>query len=123
MLAKKVINKQTKGYKHHPQLIRFLSHKNPNEAINYYLCAIYKESTKRGYNFNKQKFKFIRKTIPIITTDKQIEYEWKHFKKKLQRRNKKWLIHISNVKKPEPHPIFKIQKGKIEKWEHPYFLK
>ncbi|GIW62281.1 MAG: hypothetical protein KatS3mg090_0107 [Patescibacteria group bacterium] len=55
LLAKKVLEGKTKGYKNHPQLNRFKTHKKPLEAINSYLFNIYKEAKKRGYNFDKKK--------------------------------------------------------------------
>jgi len=53
LLAKKVLEGKTKGYKNHPQLKRF---KNSNDAlncINQYLTSVYEEALNRGYNFSK----------------------------------------------------------------------
>jgi hypothetical protein len=55
LLAKAVLNGETKGYKNHPQLIRFKINKNPKALINTYLLHIYKESISRGYKFNRNK--------------------------------------------------------------------
>ena len=55
LLAQSVFLGKTKGWKNHPQLIRFSDTKNPIEAIGYYLQKIYEESHKRGYKYNKNK--------------------------------------------------------------------
>ena len=41
LLAKNVLEGNTKGYKNHPQLIRFKSIEKPLEAINQYLSLIH----------------------------------------------------------------------------------
>jgi hypothetical protein len=56
LLAKKVLEGKTKGYKNHPQLIRFMGSKYPLEQINIFLGEVYNESLKRGYKFDKAKF-------------------------------------------------------------------
>jgi hypothetical protein len=48
LLAKKVLQGKTKGYKNHPQLIRFKAFKNPINAINSCLYFVFLESQKRG---------------------------------------------------------------------------
>ncbi len=44
LLAKNVLTGNTKGYKNHPQLLRFKNTENPLDAINQYLTEIYKEA-------------------------------------------------------------------------------
>lgn len=55
LLAKNVIENKTKGYRNHPQLIRFKKVNDPVDAINCYLSEIHKEAIKRKYNFDKSK--------------------------------------------------------------------
>ena len=55
LLAKNVLENKTKGYKNHPQLIRFRTFANPGDAINYYLSEILKEAVRRNYNFDRTK--------------------------------------------------------------------
>lgn len=114
LLAKKVLQKKTKSYKNHPQMKRFKS--LPLKYINTYLYHIYKESCRRGYCFDKRKINkpFTKKKISV--TDKQLEYEFKHLKKKLKNRNKIKYNEIKKLK-PKPHPLFRVKKGKIEDWE------
>ncbi|MFA5382302.1 MAG: pyrimidine dimer DNA glycosylase/endonuclease V [Candidatus Micrarchaeia archaeon] len=116
LLAKKVLKNQTKGYKNHPQLIRFKKNKDKILMINTYLYYIQKEAENRKYNFDKTKLgRKTKKTILI--TNKQIEYEFEHLKKKLKKRDKNKYKEIKKIKKIKPHPLFNIKKGEIEKWE------
>lgn len=117
MLAKNVLEGNTKGYKNHPQLFRFKNYENPIKAINYYLYEVFKEACSRGYNFDKTKIKAIqiKKRIPI--NSEQIKFEFKHLLKKLKSRDKERYRKIVPTKKIELHPLFFTKKGKIESWE------
>ena len=55
LLAQKVLQGRTRGYRNHPRLIRFRAHKDPVEAIAAYLHFVYKEALARGYNFDLTK--------------------------------------------------------------------
>ena len=55
LLAQNVLIGNTKGYKNHPQLIRFKNTNNPLGAIACYLRDVVDEADKRGYNFNRNK--------------------------------------------------------------------
>ncbi|MDD2487411.1 MAG: pyrimidine dimer DNA glycosylase/endonuclease V [Candidatus Gracilibacteria bacterium] len=77
LLAKKVLEGNTVGYKNHSQLNRFKAISNPSLGINAFLTQIYLEAKNRGYNFSKNKIEIID-TIGIIeVTDGQIEFEKK----------------------------------------------
>ena len=56
LLAKKVLEGKTIGYKNHPQLFRFKKSVVALDAINYYLQFVWIEAENRSYNFNKDKF-------------------------------------------------------------------
>lgn len=114
LLAKNVLENKTKGYKNHPQLIRFRKFADPVDAINYYLSEIYKEAQRRNYNFDKTKIDWNFKKQKITVTIGQIEYELQHLKNKLVNRSP--LHTIDGIKKIN-HPIFRIIKGEIETWE------
>jgi len=43
LLAKNVLEHNTRGYKNHPQLIRSKNSGTPLQAINHYLAAVYQE--------------------------------------------------------------------------------
>ncbi|MBU5688443.1 MAG: pyrimidine dimer DNA glycosylase/endonuclease V [Candidatus Aenigmarchaeota archaeon] len=117
LLAKKVLEGKTKGYKNHPQLERFKNYSRPLDAINSFLTYTAEEAERRGYNFDKTKIKIIYLKNAITVTKGQIEYEFKHLTKKLEKRDRKKLEEIKNIKIIEPSPIFKIVKGNVEKWE------
>lgn len=117
LLAKNVLQCNTKGYKNHPQLIRFKQMDNPVESINVYLSYIYQEAQIRGYLFDNTKFDSQAVSDKITVTSKQIEYEYAHLNKKLKVRDN--LRFQSNVLNSciEAHPMFNVIEGEIEKWE------
>jgi len=117
LLAKKVLKGKTKGYKNHPQLIRFKKAKDSLGAINFYLSVVWQESKKRDYSFNKSKINFNRETEKIKINNDQLYYEFDHLLKKLKKRDYKKYKVIKNPKAIIPHPIFKVVDGKIEDWE------
>jgi len=118
LLAKKVLEGKTRGYKNHPQLIRFRKSKNAIRFINKYLEEIYNEAKNRGYRFDESKFKKTNLNKKILVTNAQLKYEIEHLIKKLKKRAP------TEIKKIEKHiitnPIFKAIKGKIEDWEKIY---
>ena len=67
LLAQKVLNGQTTGYRNHPQLDRFKEHSHPRKAIAVYLRAVWKEAKKRGYDFDLGKIKAGRTRKKIQT--------------------------------------------------------
>ena len=87
LLAKKVLQNKTKGYKDHPQLYRFKSQPLPVYSLNVYLKAIYIESKKRNYNFNQNKVGEVSRGNKISVTTDQITYEFNHLLKKLKKRD------------------------------------
>ncbi|MDO4880196.1 MAG: pyrimidine dimer DNA glycosylase/endonuclease V [Capnocytophaga sp.] len=116
LLAKKVLEGNTKGYTNHPQLLRFKNTANPLLAINYYLSEVLSEATSRGYNFDKTKItQPILPTILQVTT-KQLSYEWEHLLKKIKQRDAKFYEKVKD-QAPRPHPIFQLIDGEIEDWE------
>ena len=119
LLAKKVLEGNTKGYKNHPQLVRFRNYKYPPLAINSYLSFVYIEATERGYNFNKDKIKIYKRKKIIKVTSSQAEYEFKHLLKKLKTRDPKRYRILLKIKPSEikPNPLFRTIKGSIEPWE------
>ena len=57
------------------------------------------------------------KSKKIAVTKGQLEYEFEHLKKKLRIRDRKKLAAVGDISIPKPHPLFKIVRGTIEKWE------
>lgn len=117
LLARAVLQGETKGYKNHPQLIRFKNHENPLDAINTYILNIYIESVKRFYNFNRNKIdtKFTQQKINV--TQEQIIYEFKHLKAKLKIRDPIKYNEIKKITIPDVNSIFHVVLGDIEIWE------
>lgn len=117
LLAKKVLEWNTKWYKNHPQLIRFKKTKDPITAINKYLQHIYIEANDRWFSFDKSKFNVINISEIITVTTWQLEFEKQHILKKTKIRDIKKYEEIKNSKTIQAHPIFKVIKGEIENRE------
>ncbi|HXF11458.1 MAG TPA: pyrimidine dimer DNA glycosylase/endonuclease V [Desulfuromonadaceae bacterium] len=117
LLAQKVLQGKTRGYRHHPQLIRFAKTKNPPGAIAAYLAAVHTEATARGYRFNKTKIGRKKSSIKLRETRGQLLYEWMHLRKKLKKRDPKRLRELDKIKIPRAHPSFRIVPGKTSDWE------
>lgn len=117
LLAKKVLENKTKGYKNHPQLSRFKESGNGLDCINQYLAAVYLESVNRGYNFNRNKISLDNHPRTLLVTSGQVKYETKHLKQKLKKRDPDWLIRLANKTELDVHPLFIIKEGPVETWE------
>jgi len=117
LLAKKVLENKTKGYKNHPQLDRFKKAKNPLDVINQYLSEIHKEASRREYNFDREKINWNFKKSKLNVTKGQLEYEKDHLLNKLKNRDIKKFQEIKKIKKFEANLLFEIKEGEIEKWE------
>jgi hypothetical protein len=117
LLAKKVLEGKTKGYKNHPQLIRFKNSGNAVGCINQYLTSVYENSLERGYNFNKGKVNPAFIATQLTVTDKQMKFEMEHLLKKLEARDPELFHELSLKIKIEANPLFRIVYGEIEEWE------
>lgn len=117
LLAQKVLLNQTKGYKSHPQLIRFRNTNEPITTIGCYLDAIVMEAKQRGYNFDAGKIVSVD-LVPLIPVQQgQVDYEWCHLLSKLKQRSP--LLYEAHNKKDKPavHPLFRPIEGGMESWE------
>ena len=117
LLAQKVLRGATRGYRHHPQLIRFSETKNPPAAVAAYLKAVYDEAVKRGYKFDAKKIGRQKFTGKMKETRGQLHYEWRHLKRKLKQRDPKRLHELASVGNPMAHPLFKVISGSVRDWE------
>lgn len=117
LLAQAVLNGRTRGYQHHPQLIRFLETASPADAIACYLKTVCEEATLRGYRFNAAKIPLFEPVAIMPITEGQIAYEWHHLQAKLSKRSPAWLARFEAVVSPEVHPIFRRVPGGIAEWE------
>ena len=117
LLAQKVLGGATKGYRHHPQLIRFQSQPDPQAAIATFLASLADEAANRGYRFDASKISRRRFNGRIPETRGQLLYEWDHLKTKLRTRAPEIARQFRTIKLPEPHPLFRIIPGGVREWE------
>jgi len=54
LLARRYFAEKTKGYRNHPQTIRFRKQEDPLTAIGCYLKYVYKGAVRRGYAFKPE---------------------------------------------------------------------
>jgi len=129
LLAQKVLAGQTRGYKHHSQLIRFNGYRSLY-LISKYLWNIWIEGQKRKYNFIWQKIWYGQDKLSsvddiLIVTKGQLQYEIEHLQRKLKvRAIEQFTANLysiytkdMNIIKIEPNPLFKVVDGNIENWE------
>ncbi|MEM0230858.1 MAG: pyrimidine dimer DNA glycosylase/endonuclease V [Candidatus Woesearchaeota archaeon] len=117
LLAKKVLSGRTKGYRSHPQLLRFKNSENPLIAIDAYLTEVWMEGRRRGYLFNRSKVRIIRRRGMIKTKRGQLEFEYEHLLRKLERRSPEDFIKLKKKRRILQNPVFKIVPGGVEEWE------
>jgi hypothetical protein len=120
LLAQKVLRGLTKGYRHHPQLVRFQEHDEPVPAVAAFLAGLADEADSRGYKFDRSKIAKQRLAGRLKETDGQLFYEWAHLKRKLRARSPEVYRRFRNLDMPEPHPLFRIVPGKVREWEKTY---
>ncbi len=119
LLAQKVLQGKTKGYKNHPQLLRFKKQTLPLAYICYYLHSICDEADRRHYRFDRSKIILpCDKSLSLIpVTDGQITYEWQHLMQKLALRAPDNYARLENIADVKLHPLFYMIDGEIEDWE------
>ena len=117
LLARRVLLGRTRGYRHHPQLLRFRAHATPVQAIDGYLWAVYDEACRRGYCFDSSKLGDRLPVARIRETRGQLEYEWKHLRAKVRTRAPRWFAQLEASARA--HPLFRITPGSVRSWERP----
>jgi hypothetical protein len=117
LLAKHVLLNKTRGYKNHPQLLRFKNLLNPAAAIDQYLEEVWKEANQRGYHFDAKKISTNFRKIKMKVNKGQLEYETLHLLNKLKRRDPEKYRYVKSEKKIIPHPLFSVVPGGTEDWE------
>jgi len=86
-------------------------------CIGSYLHAIHDEALRRGYGFDRRRIIRVSRRIRLKSTVHQLAYEWHHLKAKLTVRDRKRLATLRGIRRPDPHPSFRIVAGPIEDWE------
>ena len=119
LLAQKVLQGKTKGYRSHPQLERFRQSKTPVTTISAYLWAVHDEAARRGYSFDSSKIARKRQPKMLTVTEGQLEFELGHLKSKLRLRDPKHYRDLRRIREITAHPLFTVVAGEIESWERP----
>ena len=122
LLAKKVLERKTKGYKNHPQLIRFRETEKPLDYINAYLFAVLNEAERRGYDFRGDKLRaeaggLKNKLKNIKVSSGQLAYEFQHLLGKLKKRDLARYEQYYKIDKIKVNSLFKVVKGGVASWE------
>jgi hypothetical protein len=117
LLAQKVLTGVTRGYRYHPQLIRFRSHPQPLQAVALLLSGLADEAKRRGYRFDTSKILQSAIADRIEETEGQLLFEWAHLQEKLEKRSPILYRQLRDIIQPEPHPLFHIVFGEIRDWE------
>lgn len=145
LLAQAVLADRTKGYRSHPQLVRFRAHPDPAAAVGAFLLVMAEEATERGYSFDRTRIDQpghpasgpsnpgpdhdagrglpADGTFPgvprIPVAEGQVAYEWQHLLAKLGQRSPERLEGLVGITVPEVHPLFEVVPGPVESWERP----
>ena len=117
LLAQKVLQGRTAGYRSHPQLHRFRQSDEPLAAISTYLWAVHEEATRRGYTFDASKIALERRPVSLTVTEGQLTFEFRHLKEKLRRRDPGRFRRLGRTRQVTPHPLFVVVTGDIQPWE------
>ena len=117
LLAQAVLRGRTKGYRHHPQLLRFREQASPIGSIAEYLRIVHDEAVSREYRFAAEKITRARARARLTVTRGQLEFEWQHLLSKLKTRDPQRLAQLKKVKSPHAHPSFRVVRGGVAQWE------
>jgi hypothetical protein len=119
LLAQKVLEGGTKGYRNHPQLLRFKESPDPLRSISKYLHELHSEAQTRKYRFDESRI--IRFDLgysgKIAVNDAQIAYEFELLKWKLSSRDISKLEELKAERKIRVNEAFEARAGGIEPWE------
>lgn len=116
LLAQAVLAEATKGYRNHPQLLRFRRTGDALGAVGAYLVGLAEEATRRGYHFNDSKILSREFAGTLTVTSGQLAYEWQHLGAKLVQRSPEDAERWQQTE-PLPHPLFTVVPGEVEEWE------
>jgi hypothetical protein len=117
LLARNVLEGNTRGYRNHPQLQRFRDGGDAIRLIDAYLQALVDEAEARGYKFDRTKLGPAPDGVTLDVTEEQILYEFGHLRAKLAVRDPARLQQIAGIDMPQAHPLFRVVPGGVENWE------
>jgi hypothetical protein len=116
LLARAVLSGLTRGYRNHPQLLRFREAPRPLAYLDTYLAIVCDEADRRGYSFDRSKLGRARVRGKVIATRDQLDFEWTHLRRKLRARARP-VVGEDRSRAPAPHPLFRIVRGPLARWE------
>ena len=117
LLAQAVVVGKTKGYRQHPQLVRFRESADPLQALGAFLQGLHTEAVARGYRFDHSKILSHGPAAQSLTvTQGQLDFEWSHLGAKLTARSGADALRWEAAE-PTAHPLFTVVPGGIEPWE------
>jgi hypothetical protein len=116
LLAQRVLEGRTRGYRRHPQLERFRAAAEPLAAIAAYLAGIHAEATARGYAFDRSRIVAAPLAGQLEETDGQLRLEAGHLARKLAERSPRDLPRLEGAEL-RAHPLFRIVPGPVREWE------
>lgn len=119
LLAVKVLAGGTRGYRNHPQLVRWRAEPDPLSALGRHLAVVVDEAERRGYRFDRSKLPPITSPdAPLVpVTRGQLAYEREHLAGKLAVRSPERLELLDPVERLEPNPALRLVDGDVEDWE------
>jgi len=121
LLAQKVLEGGTKGYRNHPQLERFSARPDGQRLLALFLAELEAEARRRGYAFDREKIHGLgatsRKPAPIRVTEGQLCYEYELLRSKLELRDRAWLAKLPPYGEVGAAGVFEVVPGPIEVWE------
>jgi hypothetical protein len=117
LLAQKVLQGRTRGYLHHPQLIRFRTQRRPVDSIAALLRGLAREAFRRGYRFDRARIAGSTRVAKIDETEGQLLHEWRRLRAKLRKRAPRDYRETAGIARPDPHPLFRVVPGGVRDWE------
>ncbi|WIG55991.1 MAG: pyrimidine dimer DNA glycosylase [Rhodanobacteraceae bacterium] len=118
LLARAVLAGQTRGYRAHPQLVRFECCTAPLAAIESYLHGLLAEAQARGFGFDAGKLSDPHSRRRLTVTRGQLAFEVRHLRGKLRVRDPERLRLLPrSVAALETHPLFRPVPGPVAAWE------
>lgn len=117
LLAQAVLRGLTRGYRRHPQLLRFQADADPVAAVGGYLMAVAAEATARGYRFDAARIAVPRGRARLEVTRGQLRVERAHLLAKLEHRDPGRVPALLRARPLRPHPVFRVVDGPRADWE------
>jgi hypothetical protein len=123
LLAQKVLEGKTRGYRRHPQLERFRKSEDPLALMGRFLSELADEADLRGFHFDRGKIHGLDRAAPprVPVAEGQLAYEFALLEAKLAARAPEKLREIGRALDEEGAiricGAFCRVPGGIEEWE------